>query len=176
VPQGIERVDGCLIAYSLGNFYFPAHSMKYMWDHGPHTGHSFLLLAEVSRRGVESFRRVPFRIGRPPEERPIPLRGSAAAKMREYLKRLDNLLQDDEIVRKNWRDISVRHLEFYLDRILQGKYTRERVMRELLGRLLLVAENRLWVEEAFRAVQEKWARQMRPVDRFHRPSYRFRAR
>jgi poly-gamma-glutamate synthesis protein (capsule biosynthesis protein) len=172
VPQGIEMVNGCLIAYSLGNCYFPAHSMAYMRDNGPHTGHSFLLLAEVSRRGVQSFRRVPFRIGQPPNERPVPLRGPSAAKDLRYFKKLDALLADDAAVRRNWRKVAMAHLRSYINQVQQGKYSRERVLQDLLGRLLLVQENRLWVDEAFRAVRADWERLMRPVDPLHRPYYR----
>lgn len=176
VPQGIEVVDGSLIAYSLGNFFFPAYSMPYMREHGPHTAHSFLLLAEVSRKGVESFARVPFQIGRTPDERPVPLRGQGAAKMNKYLGKLDALLQDDKQVRKNWRALALRHMELYIGRIQEGEYSRERVMGDILCRLLLVAENRLWVEEAFGALREDWERQMRPVDPLHRPYFRIASR
>ena len=66
VPQGVEMVDGALVAYSLGNFAFNAHTSGYMKGNGPHTAHSFLLLAEVGKEGVRSFERVPFEIQEPP--------------------------------------------------------------------------------------------------------------
>lgn len=52
VPQGIEMANGCLICYSLGNFVFDAHTDSYMRNNGPHTAHSFVLLAEVTQDGV----------------------------------------------------------------------------------------------------------------------------
>jgi len=169
VPQGVETVNGCLIAYSLGNFYFGAHSMPYMKENGPHTSHSFLLLAEVSKKGVESFTRVPFEIAPPPEERPAPLPGKARTEMLRYLAELDRQCQDDEVVRRNWRETAVRHLNLYLTRITQGKYAPQALIEDLLGRLLFVQENRLWVEEAFRVIQDNWTSQAGRVDPFHRP-------
>lgn len=172
VPQGVEMVNGCLIAYSLGNCFFPAHTSQYMKDHGPHTAHSFLLLAEVSRRGVRSFERIPFEIRVPPEERPVPLTGRAAAKAISYLDRLDRMLKDDQAVRRNWRQISLAHLKMYLAGIGNGRYSREQVMEDLLFRLSLVQENRLWFEEAWQAQKEKWDAMMKPVNSFHRPNRR----
>ncbi len=174
VPQGVELVDGALIAYSLGNFYFPAHSSEYMRGHHPHTAHSFVLLAELGADGVHSFRRVPFEIQPPPNERPVPLTGSARARMLGYLEELDRMAADDEIVRANWRRIALEHLEVYLQRIKQ-KDSQE-VLADLLGRLLLVAENRSWVEEVLAAVKENWAEQAQRIDPLHRPHYVLRSR
>ena len=174
VPQGVELIDGCLIAYSLGNFYFPAHSSEYMKGHQPHTARSFVLLAEVSRDGVHSFRREPFEIQPPPNERPVPLTGPAREEMIAYLEELDRMVADDEIVRTNWRRIALEHLDIYLQRIKQKDS--EEVLADLLGRLLLVAENRNWVEEVFAAVKENWAHQAAQVDPLHRPHYVLRSR
>ncbi|MHC4716705.1 MAG: CapA family protein, partial [Planctomycetota bacterium] len=65
VPQGVERIDGSLIAYSLGNCCFEAHTSDYMKHNGPHTAHSFVLLAEIAGGRVRSFCRVPFEIPPP---------------------------------------------------------------------------------------------------------------
>ena len=173
VPQGVERVGGCLIAYSLGNFYFRAQSMAYMREHSPHTGHSFLLLAEVSKKGVQAFDRVPFVIPKPPEERPTPLAGKARREMLAYLEDLDNKVRNDDLVRRNWRDIAMRHLHVYLDRVLRGEYTKERLIDDVLGRLLLVRENRQWVDEAFAVIREDWERRQSELDPHHRPYYRY---
>ena len=169
VPQGVELVDGSLIAYSLGNFYFAAHTDKYMKDNGPHTAHSFLLLAEVGRGGVESFRRVPFAIRQPPQQRPAPLRGKQKAELLAYFDRLDAMVRDDQAVRRNWREIALRHLDIYLKKVKDCG--REDLLEDLLGRLLLVAENRSWVNEVFEAVKERWARQAARADPYHRPHY-----
>jgi poly-gamma-glutamate synthesis protein (capsule biosynthesis protein) len=169
VPQGVERIGKSLIAYSLGNFYFPAHSSKYMKDNGPHTAHSFLLLAKVGKVGVESFTRVPFVIAPPPNERAIPLAGSEKESMLAYFGELDRMVLDDEAVRRNWRQIAMRHLKLYLERA--KTLLPEDMLQDTLGRLLLVAENRSWVEEAFQVVRENWARQAEVVDPLHRPHY-----
>ena len=174
VPQGVELIDGSLIAHSLGNFYFAAHTDKYMKDNGPHTAHSFLLLAEVSKAGVAGFTRVPFAIREVPEQRPIPLEGRQAEQMLAYFDRLDRMVADDETVRRNWREIALRHLDIYLERV--SKLTREDVLEDIIGRLLLVAENRSWVGEVFAEVQQRWARRAGHIDPLHRPHYYFTSR
>ncbi len=78
VPQGIEMVDGSLVAYSLGNFVFGAHSMDYMKRNGPHTADSLVLLVEVGKGGVGGYERIPCTIPKPPEERPTPAEGRPA--------------------------------------------------------------------------------------------------
>jgi hypothetical protein len=174
VPQGVELTDGRLIAYSLGNFYFAAHTSPYMKDNGPHTAHSFLLLAEVGKGGVESFSRVPFQIGQVPEQRPVPADGEEKTQSLAYLRELDRKCRDDDLVRRNWREIALRHLDLYLERV--KKMQREDLLEDLLGRLVLVAENRSWVDEVFQAVKENWSAQAGQVDPHHRPNYRMKQR
>jgi hypothetical protein len=174
VPQGVELIDGRLIAYSLGNFYFAARTDEYMKSNGPHTAHSFLLLAKVGKGGVQSFSRVPFEIREPPEQRPVPLAGDEEARMLGYLEELDRKVGDDQTVRRNWREIALRHLDIYLERV--KKMSREDLLEDLLGRLVLVAENRSWVDEVFAVVRENWARQAGHVDPYHRPNYRLSQR
>ncbi len=174
VPQGVERIGHSLIAYSLGNFYFAAHTSPYMKDNGPHTAHSFLLLVEVGRDGVKGFQRVPFAIGEAPEQRPAPLEGEQADEMLAYLQRLDRLAADDEVVAENWRQIALKHFDIYLERV--KKLSREDVLEELLGRLVLTAENRNWVNEVFAEVRRYWARRAGVVDPLHRPHYYFSSR
>lgn len=169
VPQGIERIGRSLVVYSLGNFCFPAHSSRYMKDNGPHTGHSFLLLAEVGKEGVESFRRVPFVIPPVPNERAIPAEAGDRDALLAYFAELDRMVLDDETVKRNWRAIALRHVTAYLNRV--KKLETEDLLQDILGRLLLVAENRSWVAEAFEAVKENWARQSAAVDPLHRPHY-----
>jgi len=169
VPQGVELLDGRLIAYSLGNFYFASHTDKYMADNGPHTAHSFLLLAEVAKGRVRSFTRVPFAIRPPPEQRPIPLTGPEGRKMLAYLDELDRKVADDDLVRRNWRHIALRHLDLYLERV--KRMDREDLLEDLIGRLLLVAENRGWVEEVFAAAKQRWSDRAGRVDPLHRPNY-----
>ena len=169
MPQGVERIGRSLIAYSLGNFYFPAHSCGYMKENGPHTAHSFMLLANVSKAGVESFSRVPFAIPPAPQERPVPPAGPDKDAMLAYIADLDRMVLDDEMVRRNWRQIALRHLKIYLERA--KKLQPEDMLQDILGRLLLVAENRSWVNEVFSVVKENWQRQAETVDPLHRPHY-----
>ncbi|MEW6355021.1 MAG: CapA family protein [Planctomycetota bacterium] len=171
VPQGIEFMHGCLIAYSLGNFVFQAHTSEYMKNNGPHTAHSFLLLAEVGKDGVRSFERVPFEIPPPPEERPTPLDGDARKEMLRYLDELDTMLKDEEIVRRTWRDIAKRRLAGMLKKCA-GMEIND-VIEEMVGRLALTAENRSWMEEVLAMGREAWARQQAESDPYHRPHYRF---
>jgi hypothetical protein len=169
VPQGCERLGDSLVAYSLGNCYFAAHSMPYMNENLPHTGHSFVLLAEVSRRGVESFRREPFEILPPPEERPRPCEGDARAAAMAYLDELDRMAQDDALVGRLWRERSLGMLETYLNRFKQASL--DDLLENYLGRLTLVAENASWLAEIRRVVQEKWDSQAAGDYSLHRPHY-----
>lgn len=171
VPQGVEMAHGALIAHSLGNFVFPAHTCPYMRDNGPHTASTFLLLAQVTRKGVTSFERIPFRINEPPEERPAPLAGAAATEMLAYFAQLDAWLQDEAFVRKTWRDISKRHFAIYLRRAAKQLETRgvDDVIEDLVGRLCLVAENRSWMREILEAARENWAVQQRSDASWRRP-------
>ena len=194
VPQGVEQVDGALIVYSLGNFFFFPHNMPYHRNKLPHTAHSFLLLAEVSRDGVESFTRVPFEIQNPPNVRPGPLEGRAAEQLLAYLTELDRWCGDDDRVKSNWRHVAMDKLEGYLaevkamdrdDRTWRGRALRrlekclgredrvdiDRILQEYLGPLLFVAENQSWMNEILQAVKEKWAAHQRQVDPYHRPEY-----
>ncbi|HUU42719.1 MAG TPA: CapA family protein, partial [Planctomycetota bacterium] len=174
VPQGCEMVDGRLIAYSLGNFIFPAHTSPYMKGNAPHTAHSFLLLARVSNDGVHSFERVPFEIGEPPDERPAPLEGDARDEMLGHLARLDAHLKDEAFVRRTWREVAKRHLMIYIKRAAERDV--ENVIEEFVGRLCLTAENRNWMEECLAMGREAWERRNAETpDPLHRPHYRFTA-
>jgi poly-gamma-glutamate synthesis protein (capsule biosynthesis protein) len=170
VPQGIEIVDGCLIAYSLGNFVFDAHTSEYMKDNGPHTAQSFLLLAEVGKNGVKGFERIPFNICEPPNQRPIPMQGVERKKALDYLSRLDELVLNDDFVFETWRDVARKHLEIYLSRA--GKLGLDQVIDELAGRLFLVAENRRWLEEILIMSRENWKKLHQETFPYCRPNSR----
>ncbi|MFB3891537.1 MAG: CapA family protein [Phycisphaerae bacterium] len=169
VPQGVERIGDSLVAYSLGNCFFRAHSMNYMRGNLPHTGHSFILLAEVARRRVKSFKRIPFAIAKPPDERPVPLEGAERRKMLAYLSKLDCDVRNDRTVAANWRAKALRMLDAYIEKF--RKTDREEMLHDWLGRLGLVAENRGWVGEVMNVVCENWARQAATQDPLHRPHY-----
>ncbi|UCF20716.1 MAG: CapA family protein [Gemmatimonadota bacterium] len=201
VPQGCEMVDGCLIAYSLGNFVFPAHSSGYMSKHLPNTARSFLLLVEVGREGVRSFERVPVEIGRPPEERPIPASGATEKRLARYLAQLDAYLQDEQFVRSTWRQVAEHRFAAYLKRAVKPKLNgrsrlrralawplqrlgvvgfevdMDRVIGELVPRLCLTAENRNWMEEILAMGRERWESwNGQALDPFHRPDHTFRTK
>jgi hypothetical protein len=142
-----------------------------MKNNGPHTAHSFLLLAEVGKDGVRSFERVPFEIGEPPEERPAPLEGAARDGMLAYLADLDAKLKDDEFVRRTWRAVAKNLLATYIKRAAERGA--DGVLEELVGRLCLVRENRTWMEEILAMGREHWEAQQRERDPLHRPHYRF---
>lgn len=171
VPQGVERIGDSLVAYSLGNFAFDAHSSRYMKSNGPYTGFSFVLLAEVSKRGVESFQRVPLKIAEPPEERPFPLEGEEARRLLAYFDELDRKVADDAIVKANWRAKALWMLERHIRQIRELEDGRP--IQHLLGKTLFVAENRSWAAEACRALREQWQKKGGRVDRLHRPSHAF---
>jgi poly-gamma-glutamate synthesis protein (capsule biosynthesis protein) len=171
VPQGVEMVDGCLIAYSLGNFIFCAKTSAYQAENGPHTAHSFLLKIQVGKSGVISHEKIPFDIYDPPEQRPTPVCGDAREKALAYLAELDRLVRDDEFVRNTWREIALRHFEIYHRRIRE--MPTERVLEELVGRLLLVDENLPWMREILEIAREKWERQKSEECKYARPHNKF---
>ncbi len=169
VPQGIERIGDSLVVYSLGNFVFASHSDSYMRENLPHTGHSFLLLAEVERRRVNSFTRVPLIISPAPEERPAPADGADRDRLLAYFAELDALAADEQAVARVWRQLAIDRLAGQLERL--KTMTCDDLLAETLGRLLLVQENRSWVNEVMRVVQENWAKQANTIDPLHRPHY-----
>jgi hypothetical protein len=169
VPQGIERIDNSLIAYSLGNFVFGAHSGAYMRENLPGTSQTFILLVDVNQNGVKSFERVPCIIEPPPNERPVPLEGEAAAQMISYFEELDRKVLDNEFVQTTWRNIALRRMRGYLEKAKH--LTPEDLLNDTLGRLLLVQENRMWVDEVLRAVKENWIKQAQKHDPLHRPHF-----
>jgi len=172
VPQGCEMVDGCLIAHSLGNFVFNAHTSPYLKGNGPHTWHSFVLLVKVGKDGVRSFERVPFEIHEPPEQRPHPLTGRARRDALQYLERLDRHLRRPAFIRKTWRKKVRKTLEIHLK--LMKEMDADRVIDEMVGRLWLVPENRRWTEEVLAMGREAYeARRRRRPDPLHRPYYHF---
>ena len=177
VPQGVERVGKCLIAYSMGNCLFAAHTSDYMKNNGPHTGHSFVLKVRLSRDGAGEFERVPFDISQPPGQRPVPVTGDALAEGVRYLEHLDAQLADDDIVLKNWRARCMRVLGSHLKRV--GEMTPEQFMAHTVWQLTCVQENRAWTSEILRMAEERFAAQAREEYedlQYQRPSRRFEAR
>ena len=167
VPQGIELVDGSLIAYSLGNFVFPAHSCSYMKSHGPETAYSYLLLVDLGREGVKSFRRIPFIIDAHPEERPRPMKGREQEALEEYLKQLDHMVADDKIVMENWQRTAMQQFDSSLANM--RRMDRRDLLVYELGLLLFGGANRDWVREVVKVIQANWERQQTREDLHHPP-------
>jgi hypothetical protein len=172
-PQGIEMHNGCLIAYSLGNFVFNSHTSSYMKNNGPHTAHSFVLLAKVTAEGVESFERVPIVIGEPPEERPRAATGAAADALSAYFAYLDQVLQDDDAVRRNWQETARQFVLKYVTSAAQAGSVDD-VIYDLLSRLLFVAENRAVMDQVYQMAQERWTAFVAGSNTYHRPYFRLR--
>jgi poly-gamma-glutamate synthesis protein (capsule biosynthesis protein) len=171
VPQGVEMADGAVIAYSLGNFVFGAHTDDYIRRHGPHTAETFVLLVEADRGGVRSFERVPCVIAEPPDERPRPAEGTDLDRLASYYEQLDRWLGDEEFMRETWRR---RCKEIFASFIKQAaRRDVEAVIEEMVGRSVLVAENRSWMEEILAMARERWASVSACSDPHHRPNYRF---
>ena len=169
VPQGVEQVGDSLVAYSLGNFVFHAHTSSYLSAHLPNTARSFVLLAEVSRSGVQSFTRVPVQIVPAPGQRPVPATGVEAEAMSRYLEELDRMVMDDGCVKGNWRAASIDKLMTSLR--YAASLDDQQAVLNTLTRMFLVAENRAWVDEVGVALTETWERQREHVDPHHRPSF-----
>ena len=197
VPQGCEMYEGSLIAYSLGNFLFPAQTSRYMRGKLPRTAQSFLLKIQVGPAGVSSFERVPIEIRGGEKERPVPLQGVDADALLRYFAQLDGHLEDEAFLRETWRNVATTHLAKYLKQALnipsesavqkkvRGLLARlglgirpkpnvDRVVDELVTRLCLTQENRLWMEEILRmGIEAHEVRVSAETDPYHRPSFRF---
>jgi hypothetical protein len=158
-----------LIAFSLGNFAFHAHTSPYLSAHLPNTARSFVLQAEVSREGVHAFQRIPFLIDPPPNQRPRPATASEAKEIQAYFNKLDEMVADDAVVAAKWRATAVRYLMSTIQQA--GTRHEEKDALHLIGELLFVAENRAWVDEIKIAAAEVWDHQRRHVDPHHRPSH-----
>ncbi|GAG71088.1 unnamed protein product [marine sediment metagenome] len=113
--------------------------------------------------------------------------------MLDYFEELDRKCQDDEFVKRTFRELALKKLEdeFWDARTMytsgaswplallrkiedylarrSARMDDQRVFHELLGKLLLVAEHRSWVDEVFQIVKERWAVQRSCVDPHHRP-------
>jgi hypothetical protein len=170
VPQGVEFTEGSLLAYSLGNFVFGAHSSDYMKRNGPHTAHTFVLLAEVDSGGVRSFERVPCVIGEPPEERPRPAQAAERDELASYFDQLDRWLQDEDFVRATWRERCREHLRAMIRQAADRDV--DSVIGDLVPRAVLVAENRSWAEEIVSMARERLDELRAAPDPYHRPSFR----
>jgi hypothetical protein len=171
VPQGVEMVRGCLTCYSLGNFIFDAHTREYLKQNGPHTAHSFLLLAELGKDGVRSWERVPFEIREPPEQRPVPLEGEAREQALSYLTWLDDRLQDGAFVEQTWRRIARQRLAELIEELRTRDL--DQVIEEMVWRYCILAENRSWMEKVLDMGREHWLAQQKVADPLHRPHYRY---
>jgi hypothetical protein len=169
VPQGVERVGNSLVAYSLGNFVFHAHTSSYLSAHLPYTAQTFVLLVEVSGEGAHGVTRVPVRIARAPGQRPLPANGADADALTAYLDELDAMVGDDARVAANWRETAVRQMMASLRDTAAVAEPHD--VLHTLGKLLHVAENRAWVDEVGVAVAEVWKQQRRHVDPYHRPGF-----
>jgi hypothetical protein len=171
VPQGVEMAEGALIAYSLGNFVFGAYSDDYFKPHLPQAAQTYVLLVEVDEDGVRSFKRVPCVIAEPPDERPQPLEGADRDQLTSYFGQLDRWLQDEEFTRKIWRQRCKELLAEFIK--MAAERSTDAVIEELVGRAVLVAENRTWMEEILAMAGEHWASVRASSDPYHRPNYRF---
>jgi poly-gamma-glutamate synthesis protein (capsule biosynthesis protein) len=178
VPQGIEMHQGCLIAYSLGNFVFDSHTSSYMRINGPHTAHSFVLLMDVGPQGVRSFERVPVVINQPPEERPHPAQGDKAKELLAYYQQLDQWLHDEAVVKRNWSETARKYVLTHMGQLGASKDP-DLFIRDILPRMLWVAEDRSVMaedrsvmDEVRRMVEEYWKEFRKGDSTWQRPAFR----
>jgi len=174
VPQGVEMAEGSLIAYSLGNFVFGAHTDDYIKRHGPETAQSYVLLVNVDGDGVRSFERIPCVIAAPPDERPQPAEGADRDRLLSRFEQLDRWLQDKEFIRTTWRKRVKEIFGAYLKKAAERDT--DAVIEEMVGRAVLVAENRNWMEEVLAMAREHWDEVRASSDPYCRPNYRFQSR
>ena len=103
IPHGIERYQGDLIVYSLGNFQF---RMNYR----PELHYSFLFLARLGKRGVEDYELIPLLVGS--DSRPYPVQGKEAQTILDFIARVSAPLPD-EITEEMFEDSACE--VFFLD-------------------------------------------------------------
>ena len=118
---------------------------------------------------------MPFEIGELPDERPAPAAGAARDKLLAHFAELDRLVQDDEFVRKTWREVARRLLAYSVKKAAEKAQNDgvDRVIEEFVGRYWLTAENRSWMNEILAMGQEQWQVQQAAPALYHRPSYRY---
>jgi hypothetical protein len=138
-----------------------------MKSNGPETAYSYLLLADLTREGVQSFRRIPFLIDEYPEERPRPATGREHTQLEEYLKQLDHMVADDRIVTENWQRTSMQQFDSSLEK-MRGMDRRDLLEYEL-GLLLWGGATRDWVREVVKVIRANWERHQSREDQLHPP-------
>lgn len=168
VPQGIERIGGSLIAYSLGNFVF--HIGEYQSKGSPHTVDTYVLELEIDNEGVADWRRVPMRI-EPDEGRPCLLEGAQAREAQDYFEELDAILHDDARLRELWHEAGRHYLEIYLRRA-QG-ISVEEFLEKHAWRILCNSEASHWGLAVLDMARRRYRQVARGDFEFERPNVPF---
>lgn len=147
VPQGVEFIDGSLIAYSLGNFVFPM--TDYLLASSPDCGKSFFLEVEVDQTGPVGARIVPVYLddtGRPdlPTE-------SGNKELLAMVAERSSFLQDSQVVRRHYRDMTSRYTRSLARNLYWALGERDwRGIRLYLDSLRFSSTHRGWVRHFFR--------------------------
>jgi poly-gamma-glutamate synthesis protein (capsule biosynthesis protein) len=167
VPQGVERVDDSLVAYSLGNFVYDAFSDEYVASGGSRTSRSFILLAKFSGTRLDSFEQLPVIIQPAPEERPHAIMGSEATEHSEYLRYLNGLIDDASVVGERWRETVWNFARSHLAALTDEDF--DWLVGNYLPRLLFVEENRVVLEEFVQLLRERFQAALRGEPLHQRP-------
>jgi poly-gamma-glutamate synthesis protein (capsule biosynthesis protein) len=100
--QGIERYKNGLIAYSLGNFQFPAKNVDRL-------RRTIILSVDISASGVNEFEIVPVLID--DNYLPHPLTGQAKQEMLDHIERISKVIHEPIFTNESWFDaIAYEHL------------------------------------------------------------------
>jgi len=169
VPQGIERVGDCLIAYSLGNFIFPIGEYLRAAG-GPNVVRSTILLVDIVDGKVGEFRREDYRID-PAEGRPYPLDDAGLAEAAAHHAELDAILADPDRLRRTWYESCLHYLKINWDAIV--KAGPDRFVEQVGWRFLGNDESHNWTLGFWEMAQAAYERNSRGDFEFSRPNRPF---
>lgn len=159
VPQGVEEYGGGLIAYSLGNFVFPARTSPYMQQGSPWTDKSFVLRVKLTEAGYDSHEVLPVQIDE--AGRPAPMTAEQASAFLERHRRISDDLADPDALERAWLETARRYMRINIDWLREAVQNKgmDHASGEFLQRLLY-DENLPWLG---RAIQDLIS-QMPPRD------------
>ncbi len=89
----------------------------------------------------------------------------------ERYAQLDAWLQDEDFVRETWRRRCKELLWQFITQAAERDV--ESVLDEVVGRAVLVAENRRWMEEVLLMARERWEKVSAGPHKYQRPNYWF---
>jgi poly-gamma-glutamate synthesis protein (capsule biosynthesis protein) len=106
VLQGIERYEGSLICYSLGNCVFPVQGNEYMEENTPHASRSMVARIEIDAHGPYGYEIVPLTITE--EHCPVPVAAEHRDAWLAHWRHLMAAIASPEAARRRWATVCRR--------------------------------------------------------------------